>query len=99
MPPSKRSTARTSVTLLTLLLLFTPLRGFAHGGHGNEFQGESHSARSTDAVQVDAETMKRLGLKVEPVSRQRLAFGIKTTGQIESLPNQQVEVTTPVRGR
>jgi len=39
----------------------------------------------------------RLGL-VEPVSRQRLAFGIKTTGQIESLPNQQVEVTTPVRG-
>jgi cobalt-zinc-cadmium efflux system membrane fusion protein len=35
---------------------------------------------------------------VEPVSRQRLAFGVKTTGQIEALPNQQVEVTTPVGG-
>jgi len=55
--------------------------------------GESQSAQSADAIQVDAETMRRLGLKVEPVSRQRLAFGIKTTGQ-KSLPNQQVEVTT-----
>lgn len=82
-------------SLLMLLLLTAPMGVFAHGGHGDEFQGESHSA---DAVQVDAETIKQLGLKVEPVSRQRLAFGIKTTGQIESPPNQQVEVTTPVRG-
>ena len=35
------------------------------------------------AVQVDAETAKRMGSKVEPVARQRLAFGIKTTGKIE----------------
>lgn len=95
---SKDSTTRLSVTLLMLLLMSNPIRVFAHGGHGNEFQGGSHSAQSADSVQVDAETMKQLGLKVEPVSRQRLAFGIKTTGQIESLPNQQVEVTTPTRG-
>jgi cobalt-zinc-cadmium efflux system membrane fusion protein len=81
-----------------LLLLAAPLRVLAHAGHGNEFQGSSHAVQSTDAVQVDAETTKRLGLKVEAVSRQRLAFGIKTTGQIESLPNQQVEVTTPIKG-
>jgi cobalt-zinc-cadmium efflux system membrane fusion protein len=81
-----------------LLLLAAPLRVLAHAGHGNEFQGGSHAVQSTDAVQVDAETTKRLGLKVEAVSRQRLAFGIKTTGQIEALPNQQVEVTTPVKG-
>jgi len=36
-------------------------------------------------------------LKVEPVSRQRGVWH-QNTGQIESLPNQQVEVTTPVRG-
>ncbi len=95
---SKHSTTQLSVTLLILLLISTPIQVFAHGGHGNEFQGESQSAQSADAIQVDAETAKQLGLKVEPVSRQRLAFGIKTTGQIESLPNQQVEVTTPVRG-
>jgi cobalt-zinc-cadmium efflux system membrane fusion protein len=87
-----------TASLLILLLLATPIRVFAHAGHGNEFQGGSHSAQSADAIKVDAETMKQLGLKVESVSRQRLAFGIKTTGQIESLPNQQVEVTTPVRG-
>lgn len=32
------------------------------------------------------------------MGRQRLAFGIKATGQIEALPNQKVEVTTPVKG-
>ncbi|WP_373530840.1 efflux RND transporter periplasmic adaptor subunit, partial [Nostoc sp.] len=47
---------------------------------------------------VDADTAKRLGIKVEPVQRQRLAIGIKTTGQIETLPNQKVEVTTPIEG-
>ncbi len=43
--PPKRSTTRISVTLLTLLLLSTPMRVFAHGGRSNEFQGESHSAQ------------------------------------------------------
>jgi len=71
----------------------------AHGGHGNEFQG-GHEATPAQqgAVKVDAETAKRLAIKVEPVTRKPLAFGIKTTGQIEPLPNQQVEVTTPVPG-
>ncbi len=39
-----------------------------------------------------------MGLKVEAVSRRRLAFGVKTTGKIEALPNQSVEITTPVTG-
>jgi len=95
---------RVGVTLLSGLLLiptaaFNP-EGFvlAHAGHGNEFHADTPSAEAAGAIQVDRETAKRLGLKVEPVSRQRLAFGIKTTGKIEALPNQQVEVTTPVTG-
>jgi membrane fusion protein, heavy metal efflux system len=83
-------------TFLTVgLVAGSPAAILAHGGHGNEFKGGSTSSGS---VQVDAETAQRLGFKVEPVSRQRLAFGIKTTGQIETLPNRQVEVTTPVGG-
>jgi membrane fusion protein, heavy metal efflux system len=89
---------RISSTLLTLLLLAAPVRVLAHGGHGNEFEGGSQSTPSAGSVQVDRDTANRLRLKVEPVSRQRLAFGVKTTGQIEALPNQQVEVTTPVGG-
>lgn len=81
-----------------LLLVAAPIHVLAHGGHGNEFQGETQSPQSPGAIQVDAEIARRLGLKVEAVLRQRLAFGIKTTGQIESLPDQQVEVTAPVRG-
>jgi cobalt-zinc-cadmium efflux system membrane fusion protein len=87
-----------SGTLLSLLLLTPSVRVLAHAGHGNEFQGGGQPAQSAGAIQVDAATARRMGLKVEPVSRQRLAFGIKTTGQIETLPNQQVEVTTPVGG-
>ena len=92
-----RPTTQLTASLLTLALLAAPIQVFAHTGHGNEFQG-GQSAQSADDVEVDAETMKQLGLEVEPVSRQQLAFGIKTTGQIESLPNQQVEVTTPASG-
>lgn len=91
------SIRRLSATLLTLgLLAGSPALVLAHGGHGDEFKGGS--TQSSGSVQVDAETAQRLGFKVEPVTRQRLAFGIKTTGQIETLPNRQVEVTTPVGG-
>lgn len=95
---AQRSTAPMTLSLFMLLLLVTPKQIDAHVGHNHEFQGERHSAQSADAIRVDSETAKRLGLKVESVSRQRLVFGIKTTGQIEAQPNQQVEITTPVRG-
>lgn len=85
-----------SGALLTLLLLTAPSAVLAHGGHGNEFQGGTEATQATGGIQVDAETAKRLGITVEPVNRQRLAEGIKTTGQIETLPNKQVEVTTPI---
>lgn len=98
-PSPPTAVRRISGTLLSLLLLTTaPVKVLAHGGHGDEFQGGSQATQAVGAIQVDAETAKRMGLKVEPVSRQRLAFGIKATGQIEALPNRQVEVTTPVGG-
>lgn len=87
-----------SGTLLSLLLLASPTIVMAHGGHGNEFQGGSEATSTNNSIQVDADTAKRLGIKVEPVQRQRLAVGIKTTGQIETLPSQKVEVTTPIQG-
>jgi len=87
-----------SGTFLSLLLLASPTVVLAHGGHGDEFQGGSEATSTNNSIQVDADTAKRLGIKVEPVKRQRLAIGIKTTGQIETLPNQKVEVTTPIEG-
>ncbi|APB34381.1 RND family efflux transporter MFP subunit [Gloeomargarita lithophora Alchichica-D10] len=69
----------------------------AHVGHGNEFQNDQKT-QSSKTINVDGNMAKRLGLKTEVVQRQLLAFGVKITGQIETLPNQQVEVTTPVGG-
>lgn len=88
-----------SLTML-MLLLNTPTTVLAGAGHdhsgASSFQGGGSEA--TGSVEVDAETAKLLGVKVEPVQRQRLALGIKTTGQIETLPSQKVEVTTPIQG-
>jgi cobalt-zinc-cadmium efflux system membrane fusion protein len=88
------------LTMLSSLLLNTPTTVLAGAGH--DHSGASSFQRggseTTGSVEVDAETAKLLGVKVEPVQRQRLAVGIKTTGQIETLPNQKVEVTTPIQG-
>ncbi|MFB2935616.1 efflux RND transporter periplasmic adaptor subunit [Aerosakkonemataceae cyanobacterium BLCC-F154] len=88
-----------SVAMLSLLLLSAPTAVLAGAGHdhggGSEFQGGSEP---TGSIEVDAETAKQLEIKVEPATRQRLDIGIKTTGQIETLPNQRVEVTTPISG-
>ncbi|WP_026733291.1 efflux RND transporter periplasmic adaptor subunit [Fischerella sp. PCC 9605] len=89
---------RVSGTLLSLMLLANSAVVLAHPGHGNEFQGGSEATDAPDSIQVDAETAKRLGIKVEPVKRQQLAIVINTTGQIETLPSKQVEVTTPISG-
>lgn len=90
--------AKVSGALLSVVLLASPIAVLAHGGHGEDFQGGSEATVAPGSVQVDAQTAKRLGIKVEPVNRQRLAVGIKTTGQIETLPNKQAEVTAPIPG-
>lgn len=88
-----------SILLAALLLVGTPgkvLSGGAH--HGNEFEGGS-SASSPTAIEVDAQTIRRLGIEIEPVAREFMDLGIKATGQIETLPNQKVEVTAPIAGK
>ncbi|MEG5036035.1 efflux RND transporter periplasmic adaptor subunit [Microcoleus sp. AT3-D2] len=85
--------------LLTLLLFIESTPVFAHAGHGDEFKHSGETTETPTAISVDAETAKRLGIKVSPAARQRLDIGIKTTGQIETLPNEKVEVTAPVAGK
>ncbi|AFZ01564.1 efflux RND transporter periplasmic adaptor subunit [Calothrix sp. PCC 6303] len=93
------SLCRVSSAILSVLLLTAPTVVFAGAGHdhsgASSFQGGSDANSS---VNVDTETAQRLGIKTEAVKRQPLALGIKTTGQIETLPNQKVEVTTPIQG-
>lgn len=98
-PTTAKVVQQATGTLLSLMLLTMPLKVLAGAGHdhgSSQFQQEGSG--NVQNIQVDAATAKRLGLKVEPVTRQRLPFGIQTSGQIETLPNKQVDVTTPVGG-
>jgi cobalt-zinc-cadmium efflux system membrane fusion protein len=83
---------------MMIVLMFSPTVVLAHAGHGDEFKGASEGTSPSESIQVDSQTAQRLGIKIEPVTRQRLAIGIKTTGQIEALPNQKVQVTAPIDG-
>jgi membrane fusion protein, heavy metal efflux system len=89
--------------LLSLIILTTvssPKIAFAGAGHdhsgGSSFKADGEAS---SAVTVDAQTVKRLGIKVEPVKNQSLDIGLKTTGQIETLPDQKVEVTAPLTSK
>lgn len=84
-------------TTLGLGLLLLPTLALAHAGHGDEFQGGGAGTHPV-GIEVDAEVADRIGLIVEPVKRQVLAFGVKATGQIEASPGRQVSVTNPVGG-
>jgi membrane fusion protein, heavy metal efflux system len=71
-------------------------------GAGHDHSGASSfkaGGEASSAVTVDAQTIKRLGIKVEPVKNRPLDIGIKTTGQIETLPDQKVEVTAPLTSK
>lgn len=83
--------------LLGGLVLFPQLT-LAHAGHGDEFH-QSESAQSAQGITLDTDTIRRLGIQVEPLQSRSLITGLKATGQIETLPQQRVEVTTPVGGR
>ncbi len=102
--PYQRKTSlllqHTSIVIISLLLLNGSKVVLAGAGHdhsgASSFQAGGEASGS---VTVDAETAKRLGIKVESVKNQQLDIGIKTTGQIETLPDQKVEVTAPLTSK
>ncbi|MEA5497184.1 MAG: efflux RND transporter periplasmic adaptor subunit [Limnoraphis robusta] len=89
---------KSSGVLLSLLFLISPTPVFAHAGHGDEFHSESE-ATTPSGITVDAQTLQRLGIRIEPVTRDFMNIGIKTTGKIETLPRKTVEVTSPLAGK
>ncbi len=89
----------TPTLLATLLLVMTPAAVLAHPGHGNEFEGGGDVSAPTGGIEVDSQTLERMGILVEPVQQSVMDVGIKVTGQIETLPNETVEVTAPIAGK
>lgn len=85
-------------TLLLVPSLLLNRSSLAGGGHGHGAFKEN-TGGTTGTVKVDATTITRLGIKVEPVGRQSLSIGIQATGQLEALPEKRVDVTTPLTSR
>ncbi|MCT7956965.1 efflux RND transporter periplasmic adaptor subunit [Laspinema palackyanum] len=90
----------TPTLLAAILLVMTPAAVLAHPGHGNEFEGGGDASHApTGGIEVDSQTLERMGIIVEPVQQAVMEAGIKVTGQIETLPNETVEVTAPIAGK
>ncbi len=90
----------TPTLLAAILLIMTPPAVLAHPGHGNEFEGGGDASHApTGGIEVDSQTLERMGIVVEPVQQSGMEWGIKATGQIETLPNETVEVTAPIAGK
>lgn len=91
----RRASSRfVSVLLLALAPTLPAQTAISEPSPGNE-----PVVQSKDEIRVDAEAASRMGIKVESVTRQSLAISIKTTGQIEPLPDQKVSVTAPIQGK
>ncbi len=88
-----------STSFAAILLVTTPAVVLAHPGHGNEFEGGANASHAPGGIEVDAQTLERMGILIEPVQEEVLEVGIKATGQIETLPNETVEVTAPIAGK
>jgi len=97
MPSSKNAHRFVSVIITSCVIFSAPTKVFAHAGHGDEFK--SGVTQPKDAIQVDANTAKQIGIKVESVTSRQLELGIKTNGQIEAMPDRKVEITTPTKGQ
>ena len=81
---------------LTTLEVAPSLAGAGHN-HGNEFETGGNTG-GPKSVEVNADIAKRIGIKIEPAGQRRIGVGIKATGQIETQPNRQANVTIPTPG-
>ncbi|QZZ20030.1 efflux RND transporter periplasmic adaptor subunit [Leptothermofonsia sichuanensis E412] len=86
------------LTVLGVFLLSPVNLVFAHGGHDHSSDFQPGNSPSVQGIQVDGQTAKRLGIVVEPVRREFLDIGIRTTAEIAAQPDQQVSVNAPING-
>lgn len=78
--------------LLVVLLLLAGLNAFAHGGH--ESFTQNHNEIKSDKVVI-----RTLGIQTKRIIEEDIDDVIKTTGQLEPIPNNEFEVNSPVQGR
>jgi membrane fusion protein, heavy metal efflux system len=98
-PPPKSEKIPSWVTgiIFSLILLSNPVVVLAHPGHNNEFKSQTETTTPT-GIFVDSTTAKRMGIKVAAIKPQILNTGMKTTGEITTLPNNKIEITAPIPG-
>ncbi len=72
---------------------------FSHAGHGDEFNSGTTTTTTNATIEVDETTAQQMGIRVESINSSLQKTGIKTTGQIETLFDQQVEVNATTGGK
>ncbi len=80
------------------LLVISADRAVSDSDDGPAQSAAPPAIQAPDTIKVDREAAKQMGIRVESVARKPLIVGLKTTGQIEALPDQKVAVTAPIQG-
>ncbi|OKH47565.1 hypothetical protein NIES2101_23545 [Calothrix sp. HK-06] len=85
--------------ILNLLVLITANTVLADAGNDDSGASWFNWGNENSSVNIDTTTAQRLAIKVEPAKKQSFDVGIKTTGKIKILPDQQVDVTAPLASK
>lgn len=79
---------------ITFIMALICLSAFAHGGCEHEAFVQKHEEIKSDKVVI-----RTLGIQTKKIIEKDVDDVIKTTGQLEPVPNNEFEVNSPVQGR
>lgn len=87
------------LNFLLILVMLTPLNlSLAHEGHNEAFGGEETAATASEAITVDPEGQRAIGLRVQTVAVGTVDRTFNTTGQVQPSENQANDINPPVNG-
>lgn len=86
------------IAIFVILLFAQVVPCWAHEGHDKAFANKDNMVATDRKVHITPEGQQAIGLRTEPVRRERLQTTLDITGKVEPADNRINFVTSPVAG-